>query len=237
MIVVGGVIGSGKSTLAAELGRELAARSSAPIERGSSRPGCRSPLAPTRASTTTSERERTYAEVIRRARRGHRGRSRRRPGRDVLDPSLAPGGRGRRARGRRPTFVFIEARCPPDLLRRRLVARREQPSVSDATEPLLEPFLRTVRGRYVLDPGPCLGDRHGRSCRGSRADDALRRWRPRNPDGRGPPRIMSRLAQILRATPVGGASPAPDATARPRNSRPLAAGPAVAIPGAYDRAD
>ena len=91
-------IGSGKSTLAAELGRELAV----PVV-SSDRTRKLSAGLPLTAPADgrlydKDERDRTYDEIIRRGRPGHPVGSRRRRGRDVLDPPLAPARRRRRAR-------------------------------------------------------------------------------------------------------------------------------------------
>jgi aminoglycoside phosphotransferase family enzyme/predicted kinase len=156
MIVVGGVIGSGKSVLAAELGRELAA----PVV-SSDRTRKLAGGLPLTARADASfyhhdERERTYAEVIRRAREVIEA------GRGVVVDATFSTRRWRQvaaatARASNAAFVFIEASCPLDLIRRRLVARRAHPSVSDATDQLLQAFLEQYEAVTSFDPGPYLG--------------------------------------------------------------------------------
>ena len=153
LIAVGGLIGSGKSALAGELGRELAV----PVV-GSDR--TRKLLAGLPLTTRADprlygehERDRTYGEILRRA--GQVIES----GRGVIVDATFSTRRWRHlaanaARAANATFVFIEARCPPELLRRRLAGRREGPSVSDATEALLESFVRAYEPVTSLDPEP-----------------------------------------------------------------------------------
>ena len=61
-----------------------------------------------------------------------------------------------RARAANATFVWVEACCPVDLLRQRLAARRQSPSVSDADEALLVDFMRDYEPAGANDPGPHL---------------------------------------------------------------------------------
>ena len=156
MIVVGGVIGSGKSALAAALGQELAA----PIVSSdrTRKLAARLPLR-TRADPSLydkPQRDRIYAEIIRRARdvigagRGvildasfstHRWRQ------DAAAAALAAGA----------NLVFLEARSPGPVLRQRLAARRKTPSISDADESLLEPFLGQYQAVGPADPRPYFG--------------------------------------------------------------------------------
>jgi predicted kinase len=59
------------------------------------------------------------------------------------------------ARARNADFVFIEATCADrDRLRQRLAARRQGGSVSDATDQLLDTFLRDFEPVSSRDPGP-----------------------------------------------------------------------------------
>ncbi len=155
LIAVGGLIGSGKSALAAELGRELAVPvvSSDRTRKLSAGLPLTSHADP--AFYVKGERERTYREVIRRANQIVES------GRGVIVDATFSTRRWRQlaadaAAAANATFVFIEARCRPDLLRRRLADRRERPSVSDATDALLESFLREYEPVTSLDPGPCL---------------------------------------------------------------------------------
>jgi len=152
---VGGVIGSGKSTLAAELGRELAVPVVSSDRTRKLSAGL--PLtAPAKGSLYgKNERERTYGEVI------HRADQVIESGRGVVLDATFSTHRWRQlaadaARVARATFVFVETRCRPDLLHGRLAERREKPSVSDATEALLEPFLREYEPVTSLDPQPCF---------------------------------------------------------------------------------
>lgn len=153
LIAVGGLIGSGKSALAAVLGRELAVPVVSSDRTRKLSAGL--PLT-TRADPKLydeHERERTYGEVIRRA--GQVIES----GRGVIVDATFSARRWRHlaaqaARATNATFVFIEARCAPELLRRRLAERRERPSVSDATDALLESFVREYDPVTSLDPEP-----------------------------------------------------------------------------------
>jgi hypothetical protein len=155
LVAVGGVIGSGKSTLAAELGWELAV----PVVSSdrTRKLSAGQPLT-TRGDANLygkDERERTYGEVIRRASQVIQ------LGRGVVLDATFSTRRWRQlaadaARAARATFVFLETRCRLDLLNGRLAERREKPSVSDATEALLEPFLREYEPLTSLDPQPCF---------------------------------------------------------------------------------
>jgi aminoglycoside phosphotransferase family enzyme/predicted kinase len=141
LVLVGGLIGSGKSTLAAAVGRTLgvpvvgsdrtrkALAGVAPTER-----------APAEAYSATFS-FRTFAELFRRAEvvlRSGRG--------VVLDATFGSRDLRGRARelaarhGRR--FLFVETRCDEATLRERLRRRAEGPSVSDATEGLLDRLRR-----------------------------------------------------------------------------------------------
>ncbi len=151
LIAVGGLIGSGKSTLAAELGRELAA----PVVSSDRTRKLSAGLPLTSRADTKlyeeSERERTYGEIIRRASRVVDS------GRGVILDATFSTHRWRQlaadaAHAAQATFVFLEARCRPDLLHGRLAQRREKPSVSDATEALLESFLREYEPLTSRDP-------------------------------------------------------------------------------------
>ncbi len=155
LVAVGGPIGSGKSTLAAALGRELAV----PVVSSDRTRKLAAGLPLTAPADgrlyEKNERDRTYAEVIRRA--GQVIQS----GRGVvLDATFST--RGWRqlaagaARAAQASFVFVETRCQPDLLRGRLAARRKEPSVSDATEALLDSFLKEYEPVTSLDPQPCF---------------------------------------------------------------------------------
>jgi predicted kinase len=153
MIVVGGVIGSGKSALAAELGRELAAPVVSSDRTRKLAAGL--PLTARADDRLYDEegRERTYATVVRRAAEVAGA------GRGVILDATFSTLRWRQAaaaaaRAAGADFAFIEARCPPEALRRRLAARGGEPSVSDATDRLLEPFLRQYEPVTDLDPGP-----------------------------------------------------------------------------------
>ena len=155
LIVVGGVIGSGKSTLAAELGRELAV----PVVSSDRTRKLSAGLPLTKPVDESfygdQGRERTYGEVILRASPVLRS------GRGVVLDATFSTRRWRQlaadaARAAQATFVFLETRCRPELLRGRLAERREKPSVSDATDALLERFLRDYEPVTSLDPQPCL---------------------------------------------------------------------------------
>jgi predicted kinase len=78
------------------------------------------------------------------------------------------------ARASNAAFVFIEASCPLDLIRRRLVARSAQPSVSDATEQHLQSFLEHYEAVTSFDPGPCFATDTSGSPQAA-VRDALRR--------------------------------------------------------------
>jgi aminoglycoside phosphotransferase family enzyme/predicted kinase len=151
LIAVGGMIGSGKSTLAAALGDALAA----PVV-GSDR--TRKALAGI-ASTAPGGPElytdaftaRTYAELIRRARVVlSSGRS------AILDATFGTrAARDRAAALARATaarFAFVEARCPEDVLRARLAARRPGAQVSDAGVQLYDQLRRRHQESAEIDP-------------------------------------------------------------------------------------
>ena len=153
LIAVGGLIGSGKSALATELGRELAAPVVSSDRTRKLLAGLPITARADRALYDENERERTYGEVIRRARQVIES------GRGVIVDATFSTRRWRQlaadaARGADATFVFIEAHCPLDLLRTRLAERRERPSVSDATDALLESFLRQYEPVTSLNPQP-----------------------------------------------------------------------------------
>ncbi len=154
LIAVGGVIGSGKSTLASALGRELAI----PVISSDRTRKLAAGLGPTaRGDASLYEQEktaRTYAEIVR-------------LGTEVLDS-----GRGvildatfssrdwrlaasAAARASDADFVLIEATCArPEVLRARLAERKSGASISDATDELLDEFLRRYEPRGSSDPGP-----------------------------------------------------------------------------------
>jgi aminoglycoside phosphotransferase family enzyme/predicted kinase len=154
LIVVGGVIGSGKSVLASALGQELAV----PIISSDRTRKLRAGLRPTdRADAALydqDQREQTYVELLRRA-AGVLG-----AGRGVILDATFSAHRWRHAaaetaRAANADFAFIEAACPNrELLRARLAARRKGESVSDATDELLEEFLRHYEPPGPADPGP-----------------------------------------------------------------------------------
>jgi uncharacterized protein len=162
LIAVGGPIGSGKSTLAAELGRELAV----PVVSSDRTRKLSAGLPLTTPAHghvyEKSERDRTYEEVIRRASQVIRS------GRGVVLDATFSTRHWRQlaaeaARSAQTSFVFLEARCQPDLLRRRLADRREKPSISDATEMLLESFLKEYEPVTTADPQPCFAVETDRS--------------------------------------------------------------------------
>jgi predicted kinase len=100
--------------------------------------------------------ERTYAEMFRRA--GFVLRS----GRTVVLDATFSSPRGRRAAAELAgaagaRFAFVEARCADvETLRARLASRRDGPSVSDATDELLEPLLRRYQPLGPADPQPAV---------------------------------------------------------------------------------
>jgi len=154
LIAVGGVIGSGKSTLAAALGRELAVPV---ISSDRARKLAAGIAATARADASLYDREArdsTYVQIARDAAgvlESGRGA--------ILDASFsaAPWRRlaAETARARNADFVFIEATCADrDRLRQRLAARRQGGSVSDATDQLLDTFLRDFEPVSSRDPGP-----------------------------------------------------------------------------------
>ena len=155
LIAVGGMIGSGKSTLAAALGRALAV----PVL-GSDRIRKQTAgLAPTaRGSDDLYEqarRERTYSTIVKNA--GQILET----GRGVVVDATFAARHWRRmvaesARTHDAAFAFIEARCPEEILRQRLAARRDAPSESDADDRLLATFLRQYEPIGGADPEPAL---------------------------------------------------------------------------------
>lgn len=155
VIAIGGPIGSGKSTLAVELGRELAV----PVVSSDRTRKATAGVAPTaradRSSYTPEARDRTYEEIIRRAGQvAGTGRG------VILDATFAASGWRQRAaeaaRAANATFVWIEALCPENLLRQRLGARRQSPSVSDADDTLLDDFMQGYEPAGSGDPRPHL---------------------------------------------------------------------------------
>ena len=153
LIAVGGLIGSGKSTLALALGRELAV----PVISSDRTRKWMAGLAPTTRAAAGSydreEKDRTYAEIVRRAAEVlDSGRG------VILDASFSSrewrwaAAKGARAAG--ADFVFIEAGCSSvELLRLRLARRRYGESVSDARDDLLDDFLRQYAPLGPSDPG------------------------------------------------------------------------------------
>jgi aminoglycoside phosphotransferase family enzyme/predicted kinase len=141
VIAVGGLIGAGKSTLAQALVPVLG---SSVVDSDRTRKALAGvlPTQPAPAETyTVASTRRTYDELFRRADvvlSSGRG--------VILDATFR--GRDLRLRARelalrhgRP-FRFVEAVCDEETLRERLRARRKSPSVSDATEDLLDQVRR-----------------------------------------------------------------------------------------------
>lgn len=155
LLAVGGVIGSGKSTLSAALGRTLGVPVVSSDRTRKTRAGL-PPLSPAGAGAYTVEaRDRIYAEIVRRATEvldSGRGA--------ILDATFAAC-RWRQqaaaaARASNATFVWVEAVCPPEVLRERLAARRPGQSASDADASLLEAFVRDYEPALAEDPEPHL---------------------------------------------------------------------------------
>ncbi|HVY36823.1 MAG TPA: AAA family ATPase [Polyangia bacterium] len=155
LIAVGGVIGSGKSTLARALGRALAV----PVVSSDRTRKALAGLAPTAAGDarlyTPDARDAVYDEILRRAGTVlNAGRG------VVVDATFAT--RAWRARAAAAAtaagarFALIEARVPADVARARLAARRTDPAASDATEALLDDFLRSYESFGGDEPGPRL---------------------------------------------------------------------------------
>jgi aminoglycoside phosphotransferase family enzyme/predicted kinase len=155
LVVVGGLIGSGKSTLAAELGRELAVPVVSSDRTRKARAGL-SPTAPADAGAYTQQaRDTTYEAILARAVQVLEA------GRGVILDATFAASRWRRqaaeaARASNAAFVWVEARCPLEVLRQRLSARRRGSSASDADASLLETFVRDYEPAGPGDPGPLL---------------------------------------------------------------------------------
>src|SRR5581483_11210015 len=153
LIAVGGVVGSGKSTLAAALGRELAVPV---IGSGGARKAAAGIAPGARADASFYDRERrdsTYGAIARSAAgvlESGRGA--------ILDATFSELRwrwlAAETARARNAEFVFLEATCADRArLRERLAARRRGGSVSDATDQLLDSFLRDFQPISANDPG------------------------------------------------------------------------------------
>jgi uncharacterized protein len=153
LIAVCGLIGSGKSTLAEALGRRLAV----PVVSSDRTRKALAGLAPTAPGDARlyapTARDRIYDEILRRAGAvltAGRG--------VVVDATFST--RLWRARAAAlaeaagARLVLLEARAPLEVVRARLAARRTQPSISDATETLLDDFLRAYEPPGEGDPGP-----------------------------------------------------------------------------------
>ncbi len=152
VIAVGGLIGAGKSTLATALGRAL----SLPVIASDPTRKHLAGIAPTehapREAYSPDFSQRTFDEVFRRAEcvvGSGRG--------VILDATFGRRELRRRARefarrhGR--SFLFVEARCDDATLRDRLRHRAAGPSVSDATESLLEGLRAEFEPVTELGPG------------------------------------------------------------------------------------
>ena len=141
LLVVGGVIGSGKSSLAAALGRELALPVISSDRVRKAMAGIPATVRGDAGLYTAEAVERNYGEVLRRAQyvlQSGRGAildatfSTRRRRQAALDLARATGAR----------LLLIEARCADRrVLEARLAARRDQPSMSDATDAELVKLL------------------------------------------------------------------------------------------------
>ncbi len=155
VVAIGGPIGSGKSTLAAKLGRELAVPVVSSDRTRKATAGIPSAVRADPSWYTAEARARTYEEIIGRAGRViDAGRG------VILDATFSTSHWRQRAaaaaQAANAAFVWVEARCPMDLLRQRLAARRQSPSVSDADETLLGDFIRNYEPAGAGDPGPHL---------------------------------------------------------------------------------
>lgn len=153
LVAVGGLIGSGKSTLAADLGRELAVPVVSSDRTRKTQAGLRPTARAAAGSYTKEARDRTYAEIVRRAGQvldAGRGA--------ILDATFSASPWRQQAAAAAAAsnagFVWVEARCPSATLRRRLSARRQGPSTSDADESLLETSIRDYEPAGPGDPGP-----------------------------------------------------------------------------------
>jgi aminoglycoside phosphotransferase family enzyme/predicted kinase len=173
LIAVGGMIGSGKSTLAAALGRALAV----PVL-GSDR--IRKQTAGLPATARGGEdlyerarREQTYTAIVEKAGQVLE------TGRGVILDATFSARHWRSlvaesARAHNATFAFIEARCPEELLRQRLAARRDAPSESDADDRLLATFLNQYEPVGSADPEPACAVDTGASA--ATAQSAALTW-------------------------------------------------------------
>ncbi len=152
LVAVGGVIGSGKSTLAQALGRALAA----PVVSSDRTRKVLAGIAPTDHGDARlyapDARDGVYDEILRRAAAvlgSGRG--------VIVDATFATrlwrarAAAAAEAAGAR--FVLIEAQAPAEVARARLAARRGQISASDATESLLDDFLRAYEPPGDDEPG------------------------------------------------------------------------------------
>jgi uncharacterized protein len=152
LVAIGGLIGSGKSTLAAALGRELAVPVVSSDRTRKATAGVPSMVRADPGLYTVEARDRAYEEII-----GHAAQVVG-AGRGVILDATFSASRWRQraaaaARTANATFVWVEARCPEELLRQRLAARRQRPSVSDADDTLLADFMRDYQPAGASDPG------------------------------------------------------------------------------------
>jgi aminoglycoside phosphotransferase family enzyme/predicted kinase len=155
LIAVGGMIGTGKSTLAAALGRVLAVPVLASDRVRKQAAG----LAPTARGGEDlyerARREQTYTIIVEKAGQVLE------TGRGVIVDATFSRRRWRElvakaARAHDATFAFIEARCPEELLRQRLAARRDTASESDADDRLLAAFRRQYEPVGSAEPEPAF---------------------------------------------------------------------------------